>query len=295
MADEPGSTVPRRQLGRYLRGLREEAGITLDAAAKALECSKQKIWRIEGGAVPVRSVDVKGMCELYEASPQMTEALTSLARETRAKGWWHAYGTAVPRWFELYVGLEAAATRLREYGSELIPGLLQTRQYTDGLFRLDRPNMPVDEREKGVAVRLQRQRLLTRRLPRAPRYEVVLSEAALRRTVDSPATMTGQLQHLVTMATLPNVSVRVLPLAAGPHRGAVAGAFVLLEFPRGNSATQAEPTTVYSEFITGALYLDQPGEVATYETVWASLDDKALAEEESTDMINTIIRGIDNE
>jgi DNA-binding XRE family transcriptional regulator len=56
---DPGSTVPRRQLGRYLRRLREEKGITVKAAADVLECSFQKVWRIEKGAVPVRGPDVK--------------------------------------------------------------------------------------------------------------------------------------------------------------------------------------------------------------------------------------------
>src|SRR5688572_27980051 len=102
-AADAGSTVPRRQLGRFLRQLREDAGITVKAAADALEWSTPRVWRIEKGAVPMRALDTKNMCQLYGATAEVTEALMSLARETRARGWWHAYGDGVPAWFELYV------------------------------------------------------------------------------------------------------------------------------------------------------------------------------------------------
>jgi transcriptional regulator with XRE-family HTH domain len=124
--EDHGSTVPRRQLGRYLRRAREEAQVTVKAAADALEWSTPRIWRIENGTVGMRALDVKAMCELYEASPELTEALTALARETKAKGWWQSYGDALPSWFELYVGLEAAASRIRYLQSDVVPGLLQT-------------------------------------------------------------------------------------------------------------------------------------------------------------------------
>ncbi|WP_438819672.1 helix-turn-helix domain-containing protein [Micromonospora globispora] len=105
MAEDIGSIVPRRQLGRLLRQFRTEAGVTLDAAAEALEYSRQKIWRIECGLGTVRVLDVKALCELYGVSPEMTEAMRGLAAETKSKVWWHAYGDAVPSWFELYVRL----------------------------------------------------------------------------------------------------------------------------------------------------------------------------------------------
>ena len=126
---DPGSTVPRRQLGRYLRQMREERRITVKGAADILECSFQKLWRIEKGAVPVRGTDVKLLCQGYGASPEMTEVLVGLARETKARGWWQSYGDAVPDWFELYVGLEGAASRMRKFEPSVVPGLLQARAY----------------------------------------------------------------------------------------------------------------------------------------------------------------------
>ncbi|MBQ0892387.1 helix-turn-helix domain-containing protein [Micromonospora sp. U56] len=290
MTEDVGSTVPRRQLGRLLRQFRTEAGVTLDAAAEALEYSRQKIWRIESGLGPVRVLDVKAMCELYHVSPEMTEAMRGLAAETKSKGWWHAYGDAVPNWFELYVGLESAAAHLRQYEESLIPGLLQTRQYALGLARLDRPSVSEDERERAVAVRLQRQGLLTRRLPQPPQLDAILSEAVLRRSVGGRGVMIGQLTRLLEAAELPNVAVRVLPFATGPHSGAVAGSFVILDFPATKGGRAApEPPVAYSESLTGALYLDKPDELAAYRAAWKSLDALALDEAQSTDMIKTII------
>ncbi|MFD6713832.1 DNA-binding protein [Micromonospora sp. TSRI0369] len=289
MAEDIGSTVPRRQLGRLLRQFRNEAGVTLDAAAEALEYSRQKIWRIECGLGPVRVLDVKAMCELYGVSAEMTEAMRGLAAETKSKGWWHAYGDAVPSWFELYVGLESAAAHLRRYDESLIPGLLQTREYALGLFHRG-SRLSMEERERAVEVRMQRQALLTRRLPTPPRLEAALSEAVLRRPVGGASVMANQLSHLLETSELPNVSVRVVPLAAGPHPGAVAGSFVILDFPATKGGRAApEPSVVYSESLTGALYLDKPDELAAYESTWKGVDALALGEAESRDVIKGIV------
>ncbi|MEU1360164.1 helix-turn-helix transcriptional regulator [Micromonospora zamorensis] len=286
MADDMGSTVPRRQLGRALRELRTEARMTLDGAAEAMQCSRQKMWRIETGLGPVRALDVKAMCDLYAATPDLAGALTALANETKAKGWWHSYGDAVPDWFELYVGLESAASRLREHDDTLVPGLLQTPGYTRGVYQ-NRPNMPVDELEEVLEVRRRRQEILIRRLPKAPRLEWVLSEAVLLRRVGDPSVMAEQLDRLLERTELPNVSIRVLPLSAGAHYGALAGAFVMLDFPLVNRVVP-DQSVVYSESVTGALYLDRPDEFAVYEKVWASLLDLALDEEQSRRMIGKI-------
>ncbi|MFI2662770.1 helix-turn-helix domain-containing protein [Micromonospora carbonacea] len=287
MAEDMGSTVPRRRLGRALRDLRTEAGITLDAAAEALECSRQKVWRIESGLGAARSIDVRAMCELYRAKNELTRALVALAGETKAKGWWHAYGDAIPDWFELYVGLESAASHIRRYDEALIPGLFQTRGYALAVYQ-HRAEVTEDERERLVQVRLQRQSLLTRRLPVAPRLEVVISEGALLRIVGDRPTMAEQLRHLLDVGERDRVSIRVLPLSAGLHRGVEAGTFVMLEFPLGNRATP-DPPVVYSESWTGALYLDRPDEFAAYEKVWASLDQLALDKGQSRQLINKII------
>ncbi len=291
MQTDPGSTVPRRQLGRYLRQLREDARITVKRAAEELEWSAPKIWRIEGGTTSMRALDVEAMCRLYGATPDRTAALMELARETKSKGWWHSYSDVIAPSFELYVGLESAANRLRQYEPELIPGLLQTEAYATEVFRTRDRNLADDEVRRRVAVRRERQELLTRMWPSAPRLEVILNEAVLRRPLRDPAAMAEQLRHLTRAGGLPNVSVRVLPYAVGIHPAAMAGGpFVILDFPDNGDVRGAEPTTVYSDGLTGSLYLDKPTEVDAYGAVWDEITKSSLNEAQSKKLIATIAK-----
>jgi transcriptional regulator with XRE-family HTH domain len=291
VAIDTGSTVPRRQLGRFLRQLREEAQITVKVAAEELEWSAPKIWRIESGATSMRALDVEAMCRVYGAPAHVTEALKGLARETKAKGWWHSFGEAIPEWFELYVGLEAAASRLREYGPELVPGLLQTESYTAEVFRVGNPDISEDKIKEGVAVRLERQAILTRARPTPPTLDVVINEATLRRPITDLAAMADQLSHISKISELPNVSVRVLPLSAGLHRAAmVGGMFIILDFTGNGETRNPEPSTVYSDGLTGALYLDKPQEVAAYNKVWSSLISSCLDQRSSRKLISAIAK-----
>ncbi|WP_328347212.1 helix-turn-helix domain-containing protein [Micromonospora sp. NBC_00421] len=249
MVDD-GSSVPRRHLGRVLRQLRVEACMTVDGAAEALQYSRRKLWQIEAGRSAVSRSDVRVMCERYAARPELTGALVTLAGETRAKGWWPAYGDPLPRWCEPYVSLAADACRLREHADGMIPVLLQTRDYATAVCR-QRPDLTVGDRDRLIEVRLRRQEVL-RRLPAAPRFEVVLAEAVLLRAVSDPAVMVAQLRHLVEASRLPQVSLRVVPLAVGVHRALLAGPFLLIDFPPVNRV-EPDPPVVYPDLGHGWL------------------------------------------
>lgn len=286
ISQDAGSTVPRRQLGRHLRQLREEAGVTVRAVLEAMEWSGQKVWRIETGRSPVRVMDAKNLCELYGADRRTTDALMALAKETKNRGWWHAYGRTVPDWFELYVGLEAAASHLRWYEGEMITGLLQTRRYAEATVARSAP-VGEDERARRVEVRLGRQALLTRRVPAPPKLEVVLGEAALLRPPPDPAVMAEQLHRLAEVSRMRQVTLRVLPLAAGLHPGLNCGSrFAILEFPPTRNG-QAEPPVVYADSLTGAWYGDEPDEVAAYDRAWRDMAAAALPPAESRAMITS--------
>lgn len=285
---EQDSTVPRRQLGRHLRQFRTQAGVSVAAAADHLGCSVQKVWRIEKGAAAVRATDVGELCDCYGVDAAMTEVLLGLARQTRAKGWWQSYGDAVPEWFELYVSLEAAATRIRTFSAALVHGLLQAPAYMDSIFEADRPEMSELDRRERVAVKTERRALLTRHFPPPPWLEVIIWEPVLRCPTDTPGALDQHLFHLLEAQLLPNVSIRVLPLAAGPHRASATGEFTILDFP--TDGAYPEPSTVYLESRTGALYLDRQREVEIYNEMWAGLATKALGEEESSKLITAIMR-----
>ncbi|MGX7675955.1 helix-turn-helix domain-containing protein [Plantactinospora sp. DSM 117369] len=285
-----GSSIPRRQLGRFLRQAREQAGLSLEAAGADLEWSRSTMYRIEGGQAAVKARDVEAMCRLYGISGEMTEALKKLAAQTKAKGWWHAYGDTLPAWFELYVGLEAAASRLRHWEPAVLPGLLQTREYAEHLLR-SHPDLPPRDVGRLVEVRMERQKILTRKKPEPPRLEVIVDEGVLRR--EAPG-MGRQLAHLHHQVTNGVASIQVVPRTAAPTFALTGGQFIILEFPPLGIRTP-EPTTVYSELLTGALYLDKPTEVAAYAKVWRSLEEVALDLSRSTDLIAMIAKEMRDE
>jgi hypothetical protein len=279
-----GSTVPRRQLGRQLRNLRNSAMMTVKVAAGVLEWSEPKLWRIETGQTSLRGLDVQAMCRVYGASPEMTEALMGLAKETKARGWWHAYGDVIPEWFDLYIGLEEAASDLAWYESDLVPGLLQAEDYARILIRAHNPGASDEEVERRLHVRIARQALVER-LTVPLRLRVVLNEGILRRPVGGPRVMATQLDRLTEAAQLANIALRVVPNSVGFHPGLVSGQFEILRFPM-NGGRESEPPTVYAEGFTGALYLDKPHEVARYDQAFAAIWDASLNEPASTALIH---------
>ncbi len=280
-----GSTVPRRQLGRYLRELRGSAGLTVRAAAKELERSEPTLWRIESGLVAVRALDVEQMCRLYGAPDDMTKALMALARETKAKGWWQTYGDVVPEWFDLFVGLEAAANRMAEYEHSVVPGLFQSEGYARTVIAADHPGESEQEIARRVELRLGRQAILKRPID-PPALRVVVRESVLRSPVGGIAVMKGQLDHLAEVSQLPNVSLRVVPASAGYHPGIVTGSFTVLRFPMNGGGVDSEPPTIYQEMYTGALYLDKPTEVERFDAAFEAIWDTALDERSSRTLIS---------
>ncbi|WP_445401671.1 helix-turn-helix domain-containing protein [Streptomyces sp. LE64] len=278
MSNRNASTVPRRQLGRSVRQLREQAGMTLRAAAKRFEWSETTMWRIETGRSPVRALDVQMMCSVYGADEAATNALMDLAREAKTPSWWQTFGDTVPVEFDVLAGLESAASRIDTYESDVMPGLLQTADYVRAVVRTVLPHAPSEDIETRVRFRMARQAILTGTRP--PVLRAALSETVLRRPIGDDQVMAAQLAHLVYMAGLPHISLRVIPLMAGAHPGAIAGAFVVMRFPSPTGGV-GEPTTVYGDTFTGGYYHDKEAEVtqytAAFEGIWSAAQDEDVS------------------
>ena len=270
-------TVRRRRLGIELRRLREDAGLTIDQVAGALECSDSKISRIETGQVSATPRDVRDMLHLYGVAGQRQDALLQSAREARQRDWWQAYSDTliVP-----LVGMEAAAASIRIYETLLVPGLFQTREYADTVIRTVRPDLRPEEVERWVEFRLARQSLLARDPP--PALSAVLDEAMLRRPVGGPAVMRDQLHHLARVATLPTVTLQVLAFSAGHHPG-MSGAFTIFSFPE-----PADPDVVYLEHTKSDLYLESEEEIRRYAAAFDQLRTMALAPEDSIALVASL-------
>lgn len=264
-----GSTMPRRQLGRRLRDLRNRARMTTRVAAQRLEWSEAKIWRIETGQTSLRGLDVEAMCKVYGASPDTAEPLIALARETKARGWWTEYSDVLAEGSEVYLGLEEAAARLATYDNELVPGLLRTPDYARAVLTGARPDMSATEADRRVAVCTARQSVLTRS-SNPVRLEAMITEALLWHRIGGTGVMAGQLDHLRRLCELPNIEIRVVPTDSGYHRGMESGRFVLLEFDDA-AGELAEPPVVYVQNYTGAAYFDKEHEIVRYREAFASI------------------------
>src|ERR1700733_3359854 len=217
MPTEQSPTVRRRRLSLELRRLREAARLTCEEVAEHLECSASKISRVETGRVSVSPRDVRDMLALYGVDPQQLDGLVQLARESRQKGWWHAYSDTMQPRFATYIGLEDAAAEIRTYEVNLIPGLLQTEDYARTVISAGNLTGSQEDVERRVALRMGRQPTLTGNEP--PQLWAGLDEAVLRRTVGGQGLMRMQLDHLVELAATPNVAVQVIPFVAGAHPG----------------------------------------------------------------------------
>jgi transcriptional regulator with XRE-family HTH domain len=286
----------RRHIGRRFAALRLKASLTQEQAANALQRGRATLGRIEEGdeRVRYRDVDVRAMLELYGASKEDGDLLLAMTAETRngrRKSWWHDYTqTALPEWFGLYVQLEDSAETIRQYEPELVPGLLQTRAYAEQVTRVPEGYISAEEIERRVSVRMARQSLLSR--PRAPHLGVILNEAALHRLVGGPEVMAEQFRHLLDVIQRGNVSVRVLPFAAGVH-GGMASAFTVLGFPKDRQTDEPlEPPLAYVDTLTGAMYLDKADEVSAYALAWRDLGHRALDEPSSKMMITNALEGL---
>ena len=297
--DSIGSTLIRRTIGRRFTELRLRAGLTQDAAAKALDRGRATVGRIEDGdeRVRFRPVDVEAMLKLYGASEEDSQVLLALTAETRngvRKSWWHDYtATSIPPWFGLYVSLEDGAERIQQHEPELVPGLLQTRAYAEQIMRVPAGFLEEDEARRRVNARIERQSLLTR--PRAPGLEVILSEAVLHRTIGMGAALAReQLQHLLKITEKSNVDLRIVPWTAGVHGGmASSGGFSLLHFPADPvSGEPVEPPLGYVDSPTGAMYLTKPVEVSVYDLIWADLLTKAHDPQATRLAITTALEGL---
>jgi len=244
-------------LGRRLLDLRESAGLKREEAARILRVAPATVRRMEMAEVSLKIPYLQLLLKAYGVSDAEAEAFVHLAEEANKPGWWQRFHDILPGWFSMYVSLEGAAALIRSYEPHFVPGLLQTEDYARGVLRSGAIGQTSpDDIERHVDLRMRRQRLLTRE--DAPRIWAVMDETVLRRHVGGPEVMRAQIDKLLDVTKLPNVTLQIAPFANGVHPGTF-GPFVLFRF-----AVPELPDMVYSEYLTGAVYLDARNEVATH-------------------------------
>lgn len=283
-----GPTALRIVLGTQLRRLREARGITAAAAGRAIQGSDAKISRMELGRVGFRERDVTRLLTFYGVTDDRErETFLTLLRRANVPGWWHQYSDIIPKWFDIYLGLEQASSVIRTYQPQLVPGLLQTRAVARAVIQLDHPRRSADDIARRITLRTARQEILTQ--PGAPHLWAVVEEISLWRLTDQ-AVMRDQIEHLIKMAELPNITLQIIPIYSGALHVAVGGPFTILRFTNPDL-----PDIVYLEQLTSALYLDKSEDVEHYLMVMDRLCVQAKSPTETIELLNDTLEKINKE
>ena len=269
-------TLRRRELASQLRDLRKQSGRTVEEVAGDLMCSPPKLSRIETGVRPASPRDVRDLCNIYGVDDSLRERLMTLAREAKEQGWWNRYEDIL---IDRLIGLEIEATQISSYESCVIPWMFQTREYARAVVGGILPRIGDHILDERVTARLTRQEIVTRESP--PHFWSLVDESALRRRVGSNQIMHEQLTGMVELATLPNITLQVVPFSLGAHPG-LDNTFTLLEFQ------SAQPPVVYIENMAGTLYLERASDVNRYKEALMHMRAGALDPDSSIALIERI-------
>ncbi|MFI0369209.1 helix-turn-helix domain-containing protein [Actinomadura sp. 1N219] len=282
---ESGPTVLRILLGGQLRRLRESRGIAPKDAGEAIRASASKISRLELGRVGFKKRDVADLLTLYGViAAEEREPLLELAERANRPGWWQSYSDILPPWFEVYIGLEEAASALRVHETRFVPELLQTEEYARAALGLGHPMASATEIERRVNVLMRRQRILRRDAP--PLLWALVDEAALRRPIADREVMRAQLAALLDAVGTQDVTLQIVP-AARSAMAAMAGPFSLLRF-----AEPSLPDVVYMEQLTSALYLDKAADLSVYKRHLDRLSVNASPPAATGDLLTALLDGL---
>ncbi|MBL1083846.1 helix-turn-helix domain-containing protein [Streptomyces actinomycinicus] len=251
-------TVGQVVLGKRLQELREAAGLSREEAARVLRVASATVRRMEMAEVALKIPYVQVLLSAYGVAEDEADAFVRLAEDANQPGWWQRFHDVLPDWFSLYVSLEGAARIIRSYEPHFVPGLLQTEAYARAVMEAGTIGQTSPESvERHVSLRMERQRLLERDDP--PHLWVIMDETVLRRPVSiRPEVLRDQLDRLLEYAERDRVTLQVAEFASGPHPGTYAP-FTLFRF-----AEPELPDMVFTEYLTGALYLDSRREVAAH-------------------------------
>jgi transcriptional regulator with XRE-family HTH domain len=277
MTDNPNPSVRSRQVSLLLRTLREDLGLSGAEVAKALGMSPSKISRIETGSRGLRVDDVAVMLGHYKVPEQKRNQILDQVRKSEERGWWESQGLGLPQLWQALINFESRATRIQNFEALVVPGLLQTDEYTEALIRSINKTLSKVELTNLVASRRARQAVLGRR---ELQFLAIIDEGALLRPIAESGVMRRQLRHLVDTGERPNITVCVVPLQAGPYAG-LQGPFAVLEF-------EDEPSLAYIENHHFGMFLDEKEDIAAYRVALGNILNEALEPAESAQLIASL-------
>jgi hypothetical protein len=282
MPPPQGPLLPRRRLGAELRRLRGDR--TLDEVAAETLISTSKLSRLENGQGVPQPRDIRDLTNFYEADRATAERLRRWMNDGRRQAWWREYSEVISDSFDVFLDYESGASVIRTYMPLVLPGLLQTETYARRLIGAVVPGFTAEQVEKVVQLRLRRQAILVNDED-ATRLMAVIDEAAIHRALfmGSDAEAREQFEHLRTISLRRNVSVRILPLAAGLH-SAVMNNFTVFQF-----AEDIDRDVVHIELQPGDYYLEQQSRVLEHLRLFDTVAHRALDNPHSRDLLTRLV------
>jgi len=279
VGDSASPLMHRRRLRNELRAARQDKGLTQEQVATAMEWSLSKMNRIEKAKTGISANDLKALLPLYEITNKArTEELLALARAARQTPWWRGYSDFAPSSLLELIDYENAASAISHFEPMFVPGILQTEEYALAVLRAAYgEGSPAEAVPALVDLRTRRRHLLTSE--GAPRFSFILDESVIRRLVDSPSVMRNQLMQLVTLADLPNVTIRLVPFTAGLHPG-MRGPFKVIEFD-----DEPDEDIAFLEGPRGDFISDDPEEAKNYLATFHRVAQVALGSSDSVDLL----------
>ena len=275
-----GPLLHRRRLGVELRRLRD--GRTLDEVSEATLISTSKLSRLENGQGVPQPRDVRDLLNYYNVDPTTAERLRKWASAGRRQAWWKEYADVLTQPQDAFLDFESGASTIRAYSAMVLPGLLQTRDYGRQILRGIPPSRTDEHVERLLDVRDRRQELLHSGAE-STRLITVIDEAVLHRRVGSAGVMHEQLDQLRTLSRLRNISIQILPFAAGVHAGLM-GTFTVFQF-----ADDIDRDIVGIETHSGARYLEEQSSVLEYLRMFDEVANTALDHDDSRALLTSLM------
>ena len=276
-------TVRSRRLGGKLSRHREEAGLSGTDLAARLEIHQATWSKIETGKTKASAAVLARAIEELAIPPEAARQLEALRARAGQQGWWQDYGDILSEAVQMLIELEADASWIRTYEGEVIPGLLQTRDYAERVISAVAPHIRVADIDRYLELRMRRQK----RLDDGLRLTAFLGEAAIRQQIGGPAIMGEQLRHITRGVREHDVTVQVVPFTADAH-AALGESFIIIQWPDEN-----DPEAVYVDGVTSWTVHERSGVIRSYLHAVASVQGQALPPRDSLDLIHDVIKDLE--
>jgi transcriptional regulator with XRE-family HTH domain len=271
----------REALGHRLRDLRKDAGLTGRGLAVLAGWHSSKVSKIEYGKQTPTEDDIHVWCRYCDAPNHIADLIATVRNiEAMYVEWRRMLHTGTRRRQETSITLESQTRFFRWYEPVLVPGILHTAEYAAAVLAtvIDFYGVP-DDVAAGVAARMERQRILYRG---DHRFHFVLARQALYTMVGDASVMIGQLDRLLSIVSLPRVSLGVLPERT-PYRVPT------------NQFIMFDDRLVHVEAVSAEIAITQPREIALYAKAFHGLSEAAVYGAEAKDVIGEALADLRRE